>query len=781
MKKLFLLLFLIGGLSLSSQAQTLSAPTTENVFGGTVQDIEVFAFHPDSICVVLASQSANSIFFAKAKRGSTRVNLRLHALPSADINDGFGDSIRQLEVHARTGTIFFVVSSRLYRTTLSSSTATQIDQLVKSFMIHGDTLVMVKNNRFPSGNDTLEWGPINSAGIFTATNGRSLLRSYNEPPQLLINPSNNRLHIFDRGATPHMYMLGDAFNAMNNSTALASAVNPAPSVPNTEWRTYGIAPNGDWYVAGQPPLNTPTVVDRKIAWSYNNGASWNHSSMNAPGPIGGVVGNNMLIEDAGGARTIYIGSMILKDTAFMSTWVNPGSVYVENFNRVNDAITKRDPINPDMKYHATNVGFGYSTNRGDSVFAWNTGFEAVQVNDIDMTASFNIGWIASKSGLFKVENYKTPSPTWYPPRYPNGDGAPCQAIAIDPTNDQRVFAGNQRIYRTVTGGSPSGSSPDGWDRVFTPESAPYNYNRINSYCTSIKVSPDSSNIVMAGFSQLYSDKGGLFWSKDGGNTWSQLLLRASSLGQDVDVNDIAFTFEAGQVVAYIGVEADVTTAGAYGLFKAVWNGSTWITARDGSYGATDAIIDLHLNASRDSLLVLNYDPGILPVNNIQAKALSSSTWSGLPGPTGVGGVGSAITIGAGHVFLAIGKDIYASPLTSFFAWALAYSYPSGTQINALFYDDLLVGTGTGLYGHDFNPLTSSVKPINPLTKLVYPNPVHDRLYYEGMHRIRLFNALGQLVYQSMEKETEIKTDHLHPGMYFISFDDGTIGKFIVKH
>ena len=110
--------------------------------------------------VWLASQSANSIFFAKAKRGSSRVNLRLHALPSADINDGFGDSIRQLEVHGRTGTIFFLVTGRLYRTTLSSTTATQIDQLVKSFMIQGDTLVMVKNNRFPSGNDTLEWGQL---------------------------------------------------------------------------------------------------------------------------------------------------------------------------------------------------------------------------------------------------------------------------------------------------------------------------------------------------------------------------------------------------------------------------------------------------------------------------------------------------------------------------------------------------------------------------------------------------------------------------------------------
>ena len=60
--------------------------------------------------------------------------------------------------------------------------------------------------------------------------------------------------------------------------------------------------------------------------------------------------------------------------------------------------------------------------------------------------------------------------------------------------------------------------------------------------------------MLAGFTGKYGDKGGLFYSLDSGSSWNQLLLISSVNGQDVNVLDIEFTFENGNVVAYIGLE-----------------------------------------------------------------------------------------------------------------------------------------------------------------------------------------------------------------------------------
>ena len=68
----------------TSIAQTLSAPQAQGVFGGLVGDFEVFQFDSDSICVVAATDSPNSIFFAKAHRNGNFANNSWHPLPSAD-------------------------------------------------------------------------------------------------------------------------------------------------------------------------------------------------------------------------------------------------------------------------------------------------------------------------------------------------------------------------------------------------------------------------------------------------------------------------------------------------------------------------------------------------------------------------------------------------------------------------------------------------------------------------------------------------------------------------
>lgn len=369
-------------------------------------------------------------------------------------------------------------------------------------------------------------------------------------------------------------------------------------------------------------------------------------------------------------------------------------------------------------------------------------------------------------------DYNTASETWSSTIFPTGDGAPYEAIGMDPNNDNVIYAGNQRIYKTSNSGTL-------WSQAFTPENAPYNFNSINSNCTSLEVSPDNSSVVLAGFTGKYGDKGGLFYSLDSGSSWNQLLLISSVNGQDVNVLDIEFTFENGNVVAYIGLESDPITLGAYGLFRAELISGVWSVTRDGAYGATDSVIDIQINSTRDTLVFLNVDPGILPVNHVQTKELAGGTWTSYFGPW-AGGYGSAITLGEGYIFIAINEQIHTIPVDFSAPWTVAYNYPVGTTINTLFYDDLLVGTGTGLYAHNLDLSTVGVVESNYQKLSIYPNPVTDILYLTKETMFKIYNITGELVYETDKPEVSFLTNQINPGTYVIKDSEGNWNKFIVQ-
>jgi len=773
---------LLVGLILSGSslwAQGLSAPVAEGVYGGQVGDFESWAFSSDSIYLVCSTQSPNSLFYAKANRNGQISNLAWEVIPSADADDGFGSSILNVEIHQATNSIYFLSQGKVYRTSFGATVASQVDSMVKEFIIQGDTMALVKNNPMSGAQDVMDFGAINSSGIYSKSGSINLLKNYTEPPQMIINPSTKQLHLFERGASPHMYMLVDPYYGMSSSTSLTSAVNPAPTIVNIEWRTFGFDAAGNWYVAGQPPLMNPTIRDRHLAWSTDNGFSWTDGPINTPGPIGGVVGSNILISDYASQQSLYIGNAVEQDISSIGTWINPGQAYIENLNRANDGFTKQDPLNPAVVYHSTNIGFGYSTERGDSIFGWNEGLTAVQVNDIDMTTDFATGWVASKSGLRKVENYNTSSPRWSGPSFPNFDGAPYTAIAMSASQPDTIYAGNQRIYRSQNGGQQISPSNDGWSRVFSPEDPPLNYNRINTHCTAIAVAPDSADIVMAGFSIDFSDKGGCFYSLDGGNNWQQLLILASSPGQDADITDIVISREAGNLVAYIGLSADPLTAGHNGVYRAELGSSGFSLSADGSFGATDHTVDLELNNSGDSLFVLNRDPGLLPVNNVFIKDLASGAWSNFAGPS-ASGEATAITDGDGYVFIAMDESIYINSTDGSLGWSLGYAYPVGTEINVLFYDELLVGTGTGLYAHDLAPDISIQELQKAQPFYIYPNPSHGMVRWDQALNLEVFNLQGQRIYRSNQAIQEMNCKNWPQGIYLFKFENGAEAKVLIQ-
>ena len=774
-----LFLFLIF-LSLGVSAQNLSAPVAEGVFGGQVGDFETWAFSADSIYVVSSTYSPNSLFWAKANRSGTRSNLEWQVFPSADADDGYGSSIFNVEIHESSNTVYFLSFDKVYRTDFSASSAILVDSMVKEFIIHGDTMALVKNNPMPSGNNVMDFGALNSSGVYSKSGSINLLKTYNEPPQMVLNPSTGRLHLFERGASPHMYQIMDAFYAMSSSSSLTSAVSPSPTTANIEWRTYGFDHAGTWYVAGQPPLNNPTIRDRRLAWSPDNGMSWNEVDINTPGPIGGVVGNNILITDNGSVESLFIGNAIERDLSAISAWQNPGISFIADLNRANDGYTKQDALDGNIVYHSTNIGFGYSVDIGDSIFGWNEGLTAVQVNDIDMTSDFATGWVASKSGVRKVENYNTASPNWSGPAFPTFDGAPYTAVGMTPGKADTVFVGNQRIYRTLNGGQQIGPMNDGWSQVFTPEDPPLNYNRINTHCTGIAVSPDSAEVIIAGFSIDFADQGGCFYSTDGGTNWQQLLLVASSPGQDVDVSDVVFTAESGKIVAYIGLESDPISSGQYGLFRAELGSTGFTVSREGSFGAQEGVVDLEVNNSGDSLYVLIRHNILLPNNSVHIKDLSTGTWSSVIGVSATGAP-TAITDGDGYLFVSMDERIYMNSTDGSLGWSLGYAYPVGTEINVLFYDELLVGTGTGLYAHDIvNNISAEESQAIP-RMAVYPNPAQNSVHWERLSEVKVYTVSGQMVYQSTKPENSFNCSDLNAGLYILKFDNGAQAKALIQH
>tara|TARA_Y100000589_G_scaffold134689_1_gene128877 strand:- start:4645 stop:7032 length:2388 start_codon:yes stop_codon:yes gene_type:complete len=755
-------------------SQTLTTPVAEGVYGGQILDIESWEFDTDSVYVTISTQSPNSIFIGKGYRNSSMNNLNFSVLESAGSDDGYGDNVENIEIHESSNTIYFLTNGSVYQTGINSSSATLIDDLVKNFIIQGDTMCLVKNNIVAGGNDTIVFGPLDPSGNFTPTNGFSLLKKFMDPPQLVISPSDNKLHLFDRGVSPQRQYIDDAFNTMTNSSLVLSALYAAPtSYTNINWRTFGIYDDGSIYITGQPPLNDPEVTDRRIAWSYDNGINWYSELMNGPGPKGGVVGSNIIIEDIGSERHLYCGNLFLTDTNDMNTWFNPGKVLISELNRANDGKTLADPIDQDIKYHTTNIGFGYSTSAGDNIYGWNEGIEAVQVNDIDMNPDFSLGWVASKSGVRKVENYNTPGEIWHPTYFPNLDGSPYLSVAIDTFDNNIVFVGNQRIYRTTNGGTDTGSD-DGWEQVFTPEISPYNFSRINTKCNAIAISKFNNNVILAGFSESYSNKGGAFYSLDGGTTWDQLLLNSTSKGNDVDINDIELTEEGGNVVAYLGAESYLFSGAGYGIYRAELASGSWTVTQEPGFSVGDNIIDLEMNIARDSLIVLYRDPLTPSKNQILFKDITTGAWSSTSnGPLSNTNRSSAITIGDGYMFLAIDEKIYTRPISLASLWTLAYSYPVGIDINVLFYDELLVGTSTGLYAHELDLTNVGIgkSPFrNQLT--VNYNQSSGKIDIQSDHlinEIRLYDMNGKLVTSAFPKQSNFSfSAELKSGIYILN-------------
>ncbi len=682
-RRAWLAISLLASFELAAQ---LSAPKVENVWGARVLSITGYAKNADTTRLYISTESANSIFYSDIYNPSgTSFNFSSwKKVASADANDNLGGTFQQLGVHNQSGTLFCINNTGLYALHPDSSLHTRIEtNNVNALMVKDSILIYVTGNQ-------VFWGNIDASGKYTKNSAAPRIISI-FVNQIAINPSNNLVYFFQKlGTGTQITKTNHTYFDLKNTTTFTNII--MGTLPTgTQYSAFGISPTGRIILGGSKSPGAPEKTFRYT----DDEITWNNA--NFPNTTNGVSGTNFGF--AGSASNYYTYHSDGYSANKGLNWVEFGST--GKTTNPNDGEVFCDPNDTNVVYFTSDLGIAVSLNRGSSSKDLSEGLEAVQVQDFDMTADKQTAWIAAKSGIRKVSRYKTASPIWSGALWPGGDGSPYYSIAMKQSDTNTVYAGNLRVYKTSNGGIS-------WNQAFTPETSPYFFPSVGTTVNSLEVAFFNENIVFAGFSIQDSSKGGLFYSMNAGSSWSQILLEASSIGKDVDVTDIAFNIEGTDTVAYVTVAYDLSKPQGRSVYRVLKSGSTWTGSQNmnGAYTSTGTVIvasleDVLVSTTRDTLYVTGTDAGINHPITYYKIISGSNKWtpmttSGYPFVNGK--KGKAVALGGDTVFCAVDEAIYMY-IWGATSWTLGYSYPVGTQINFLYYDELLAGTSTGLYGH----------------------------------------------------------------------------------
>lgn len=766
---LVLSLFSIAFITLS--VSDLGVPNVENIYGGRINAITGYQVHADTTRIFVATESANSVFYADmytTTTGTPSVS-KFKVVNSLDNTQDFGGDINNIEIHEASESIYFIKGNELFTTnlTLATPNSTSITN-VSTILVSGDHI-------FSAGAGQINFGTLDASNTLTSGTGTPIsFPSFSEPFYLSVNPTDNKIHVFSKGTSPKLYISSDVYTAFSATTTFTD-VSPTLTSASVTWTAFGIAPDGRFFIGGN------NNSSKFIAYSDDSGTTWTEYDTT----INGVSGAGLDFAGTAASYYVYFSSIESNNNGLAGSWANFGATSI--YTHANDGAVYTDAVNSNIVYMTTDQGLGISFDKGLTVVSADDGIEAVQVNDMEMTVDKDTAWVASKSGIRKVVDYTT-APSWSNAIFPNGDGSPYYSVGMNPSNSNIAYAGNLRIYQTTDGGTS-------WIQLFTPESAPYSYATVGTKANAITVYPFDENIVMAGFEQEGTAKGGLFFSLDAGVTWNQQLLHVSSGVEDVDVTDISFNKEGTDIVAYVGVKYDLSAPTGRSVYKLVKSGTTWTVSRDmdATTTSTGTMIVVSINDVESNANII-YATGTDAGTNHPVAYYKDVSGTGLWTPYGSSGFpsspgkeGKAITFGIDTVYCAVDNEVYYFP-TSGSSWTKGYTYPVGTRINFLYYDDLLVATDTGLYAQS-GPSTStaSIEDFKEITLNIYPNPIEAnktltlnyQLGFNGDLFVSVFNIQGKLLYKTpKESQTagansfEFKMPNLKAGIYFLSVQNG---------
>ncbi len=656
-----------------------SSISVQAIYGGRINTMLGYKTTTTDGRIFVATESANSIFSASVSTpmmGAGSVGT-FSVLPCADETANLGSSIQRMATHKLSESLAFIASGTLYTTVTPYSAKVSLATGVNDVVIKLGNLFYLRNST------ELNWGSLSGAGAYTATSSKTYATLSTLSNAKLTVGSDDYIYAFGEGSTPSLLKSSDIHSAFTTSSTF-SAISLATLSSSVTWKAFGVGPDGRLFVAGSNNMT------KYIAYSDDAGATW--TSVNTG--LSGQSGSNLSFYQTGTmpmAYKVFFAKGYSDNKG--ATWQEFGNSSFQT--HPNDGCVAVFP-SPTLYGNfivcmTTDQGIGASTNGGSTITEIDHGIEAVQVNDFDMNDTKTDGWMASKAGVRSVSSFNTTA-NWSNAMFPNGDGSSYYSAEMIGNTVSSAYVGNVRVYKTTNTGST-------WTQVFTAENAPYNFSG-SSQIKAIEVCPTNNNLVLVGYNQQGSNKGGVFFTADGGTSWAQMRIVATSDGQDVDVNDIAFNTEGGNTVAYIAVEYNSGSPASYSIYRAVWSGSAWTVAQSMTSTETAlghdyvvSIEDIHISSS-GNLLIAGGANASGQARLYYRDKTGTDLWTYLS--TYVAGANNvpAVTLGVDTVFYALNNQVYAKKLTG--GSAIYHTYPNGTQINFLYYDALLAGTGTGM-------------------------------------------------------------------------------------
>ncbi len=717
MKRIFTIL--IANLITSLIGNTQTITSVENVYGGRINAIAAskIAGTTDSFNVFITTESANTAFFTKA---------RVNATSAATINtwtkvtgltagSNYGSGIQNIATSDSCNYMLFVYNNNIYKADASGAGVSLAASLpagsVAVDIANGGRYMYFLSHSNTSNQDQIGMMDFGAGGTNFGTAVLSVYSTATYPAKTKMSLAADSIVLIKEGSDPEITL----YKNLTSGTKAFEHDALAALSTSIYWNSAAIAPDGRVFVGGSDNSN------KYIAYRDTTTAVWTVVNTG----IAGTFGKNIAFYQPTGSASyyVYFGSAYSTAKGAVSTWANLGNISLETHSNDGASFTIGANSAGGTVLFTTDQGLGWTKNSGSIISEINEGIEAVQVNDFDMRSDKDFGWLASKAGVRYVRNYNTASKAWSNAMFPNGDGSPYYSAEMVGNDSNSVYVGNVRVYKTTNKGTT-------WSQVFTAENAPYNFPG-SSQVTSIAVSDSVNNIVMAGYKIQGSQRGGVFYSTNGGSSWSQLLIYATVNGQDVDVNDIEITSDSGKVVAYIGVDYDNSVSPIIrGMYKAQWNGASWTVRAENIYSPSTSLININdiVIHSRDTILasggfyntVYGREYGI----NFMVSRPVYNTWTSyVPSAARTSGF-SACAWHGDTLFYAYKDSILYSRIafsatgTGTPGEALYTKVDNGTEINVLYYDELLAGSGTGfksIKGANFT-LPSKIIAFNAIQK-----------------------------------------------------------------
>jgi hypothetical protein len=694
---LILLLFLIK----SSFAQE-SLVTTESIYGGRMNAFATAKIPSsiDSFYVFVTTESANSAFYTKMRIPSSgAATIRnFTKMPGLDASANYGGNIQKIVAHGSSGLMYFIYNNAIYKASTTTAAVSVwrsfgADTTIHDIVMKADRLWMFLKKNTGTTTDNIYYSDVNSMGVATnfvnATN-------YNTGTGILAKDkmsfaNTDSILLLKPGFDPDLTILKNAEDVFPTKALEHDALVGLDA--SVVWNVAAIAPDGRIFIGGH---NNST--GKHIAYKDIGSSTWTSI---ATGMVG-VSGSNIEFYQVPASSNyyVYFGSAYSNNKGALSSWQRIG--HVSSQTHSNDGMNHivGSVLTGGVLLLTTDEGLGLSNTSGQQTTEINTGIEAVQVYDFDMNTAKTHGWLASKAGVRLVSNYNTTSKSWSNAMFPNGDGSPYYSSEMIGNNTSQAYVGNVRVYKTTNSGT-------NWTRVFTAENAPYNFPD-SAAVTSIAVSNTNNNFVMAGYKIRGTKRGGVFYSTDGGVNWNQLLIRATTVGEDVDVNDIELVTDGSSILAYIGVDYDNSVSPPItGMYKAIYNGSSVTVTTEPIYAASSSLITVNdiVIHSKDTIVATGtfYNPSLLKEYgiNFHISRTVGGSWTSHVNASLTKGY-TACEWKSDTMFYTLGeKVLYArigfNSTGSYFITTEAnyYTAPTGTEINILYYDELLVGTSFG--------------------------------------------------------------------------------------